>query len=338
MQGHGESTAGPASRHLYPARHAQKPHIHFPHIRFHRRELTDRPLAGKPHPDHPLHWKLYGCEAVATGVLMMLGIMTNTFLAAPGSFLAVLLRAHPALQTALCGLCFGSAGTLAAMTRFGRTSGAHLSPSVTLAFTLGGKLAPLDAGGYFAAQIVGACVGTALIYLSGRLLPGWGAWLCAVHYASTLPAHGLALYLVMLAELAATMGLVFALYYAASHPRLHLFAPWVGGAYFFCANPFVAWISGDSTNFARSLGPALFNHDFFGLWIYLVGPLLGSALAVLVIRSRLFGQIHLAEARIINFGHYGRVPRFSEPAAVGPSPAQLEKAEHGPESNPPAHQ
>lgn len=174
--------------HESAARHTRRPHLHFPHIRFTRRELHDRPLAGEPL--HRLHPKLYACEAAATAVLMVLGIAAVTLLTAPGSPLARRLVAHPSWQTALCGLLFGSAGTVAAMTPFGRVSGAHLSPSVSLAFSLAGRLAWPDLLGYVAAQLVGAIGGTALVWAVVHPFASLSGPVRAVHYAATYPAAG----------------------------------------------------------------------------------------------------------------------------------------------------
>ncbi|NHO19470.1 porin [Acetobacter oeni] len=292
-------------------------------------ELEDRPLAGAPHPKHPFHWKLYGCEAVATAIMMIIGVVAVVILSGNGSPVALLLTDHPYLQTALCGLFFGFAGTWAAMTRFGKVSGAHLSPSVSLAFAPAGRLSWLDTLGYVCAQTAGALFGTWLVSLSGMLFHPWGHIASAAHYAATIPAPALGPFWVIATEIIVTTGLIFALYWAAAHPRLQLFAPWIGGWYFFVMNPIFAWISGDSTNFARSLGPAIFNGNLSSIWIYLIGPLLGSAFAVAILRSGLVGYVHLAEARIVNFGHHGRVPRLSAPEArsgasdTDASPSQL---------------
>jgi aquaporin Z len=45
---------------------------------------------------------------------------------------------------------------------------------------------------------------------------------------------------------------------------------------------FAAPISGASMNPARSLGPALVGMDLAGAWIYIVGPMAGSVLAVVI--------------------------------------------------------
>ena len=46
---------------------------------------------------------------------------------------------------------------------------------------------------------------------------------------------------------------------------------------------FASPISGASMNPARTLGPDIVSWDFTGWWIYIVGPLVGAAIAVMII-------------------------------------------------------
>jgi aquaporin Z len=46
---------------------------------------------------------------------------------------------------------------------------------------------------------------------------------------------------------------------------------------------FASPISGASMNPARTLGPDIVAWDFTGWWIYIVGPIVGAAIAVMMI-------------------------------------------------------
>ncbi|WP_141301635.1 MIP/aquaporin family protein [Komagataeibacter diospyri] len=277
------------------------------------RPIEDRPLAGAPHPDHPFHWKLYGCELVATVALMICGIVSVTVLTTPYTAIGRMLAPHPIIQTALCGLFFGLSGTVAAFTPFGRVSGAHVSPSVSLAFSLAGRLGIVDLCGYVAAQMTGAWIATLLLAALGHMLPIWGQMVQASAYAATVPFSGVAIVWPLVTEVMLTALLVLMLCYLAGHPVLKWVTPWAGGLFFLVCNPVSAWLSGNSSNLARSFGPAMVAGQWESFWIYALGPFMGAALAIWLIRSRLLGRIEVEEARLVNFGHHGRIPSLLHP-------------------------
>ncbi|MBM9402024.1 aquaporin [Gluconacetobacter azotocaptans] len=268
----------------------------------------DRPLAGAPHPGRLVHPRLYACECAGTIVLMIFGVATNVLLGAAASPVGRVLADYPALQVALQGLFFGMGGSIAALSPFGRVSGGHVSPSVTLAFTLAGRLAWRDMIGYMAGQLAGAVIGTGLVALAGLLWPRWGGWAGATHFAATVPYDRVPLSWAFTGEACTTALLITALLFTGGHARLRWATPLLAGPLFFTLNPFEAWLSGDSTNLARSLGPALFSGQWQGFWIYCVAPFLGAAATVLMMRLQVFGEMHLHEARIAHFGHHGRAP------------------------------
>lgn len=275
--------------------------------------ITDRPLAGAPHPDHPLHWKLYGCEMVATMVLMLCGIVSVTLLTTPQTPVGRMLAPHPVIQTMLCGLFFGLAGTVAAYTPFGRVSGAHVSPSVSLAFSLARRLGWVDLCGYVAAQMLGACLAAVLLAGVGHVLPVWGKMAQDATFAATVPFSGVAVVWPLVTEMVLTCLLVIMLCALAAHPVLKWFTPWAGGVFFCLCNPVSAWLSGNSSNLARSFGPAVVTGQWDSFWIYALGPFMGAAMAIWLLRSRLLGRIEVEEARLVNFGHHGRIPSLLHP-------------------------
>ncbi|GBQ92575.1 MIP/aquaporin family protein [Asaia krungthepensis] len=270
----------------------------------------DRPLLGQPAPDRAIHPRLYVCEFWATALLLIGGICTNVVIGSPLSPVARALIHWPNLLTALEGLVFGLSATLAALSPFGRVSGAHLNPSISLAFCLGRRLALTDTVFYVFSQIAGAVLGAGLVAASGLIWPRWGAWCRAAHFAATTPSPFVPPWWAFVGEMCTTAILVAVVLYCGAKPVLRPLAAWASGPIFFLLNPFEAWLSGDSTNLARSFGPALMAGTWQDFWVYVVGPLAGASAMVFLIRAEMFGRVHLHEARLAYFGHGGRAPYF----------------------------
>ncbi|GBR08402.1 aquaporin [Asaia siamensis] len=281
----------------------QRPHALYPHP-------EDRPLSGLPAPGHALHPRLYVCEFWATALLLIGGICSNVAIGSPLSPVAKALAHWPNLLTALEGLVFGLSATMAALSPFGRVSGAHMSPSISLAFCLGKRLAVTDMLFYMFAQLAGAVLGTGLVAASGLIWPRWGQWCDAGHFASTIPWPLAPSWWAFIGEICTTAILVAVVLTCGARQALRPFAAWMTGPVFFVLNPFEAWLSGDSTNLARSLGPALFSGAWQDFWVYLCGPFAGAAVMLFLIRAEAFGRVHLHEARLAYFGHDGRAPYF----------------------------
>lgn len=72
------------------------------------------------------------------------------------------------LRRLITGLIFAGSGSLVAISPFGKLSGVHINPSVSLAFWAHGKMKHLDLIGYILAQFVGAIVGEVLLVFVWR--------------------------------------------------------------------------------------------------------------------------------------------------------------------------
>jgi aquaporin Z len=159
---------------------------------------------------------------------------------------------------------------------WGKQSGAHINPAVTLAFARLGRIAPWDACFYVVAQFAGATLGVAL----SRALLGTALAHPAVGYAVTVPGSpGLAV--AFAAELAISFGLMTVVL-ASTASRA---ARWTG---VFCGLVVAAYIaleaplSGMSMNPARTFGSAAVGGVWTAFWVYLVAPPLGMLLAAQV--------------------------------------------------------
>lgn len=154
----------------------------------------------------------------------------------------------------------------------GTVSGAHLNPVVTLAFALRAEFPWRRIPGYLAAQIIGGILaGLTLRGLLGNvgglggtyLLRGFGDW------------QG------MVIEAILTLGLVSTILGTASGAQNvgALSAVAVGG-YIALAGLWCSPLTGASMNPVRSFGPALVSGRLSHIAVYIIGPLVGSLLAV----------------------------------------------------------
>jgi len=176
---------------------------------------------------------------------------------------------HPgALGTVGIALVFGLV-IMAMVYATGHLSGAHLNPSVTLAFTLTRHFPARDAAVYVGAQLLGALAGAALLL---AVWPGEPASLGA-----TVPSVGAGSALVY--EAALTAFLMFTIMAVATDTRAvgAGAAIAIGGVIGLDAL-FGGPITGASMNPARSLGPGLVSGELHQIWIYVVGPIAGAAL------------------------------------------------------------
>lgn len=166
------------------------------------------------------------------------------------------------------GLTFGLV-VMAMIYAVGDVSGAHLNPAVTLGFWLARQFPARSVGPYLLSQFVGALAASGLL----RAMFGPGG------LGTTQPA-GAALQTFIL-EIVLTAMLMYVILSVATGPKEKglLAGIAVGGVIAFEAI-FAGPISGASMNPTRSLAPALVSGLTSYLWIYLVAPVLGSAIGV----------------------------------------------------------
>lgn len=225
-----------------------------------------------------LRTREYLAEFIGTALLLLVGLsaVCADFAARSPVVTAV---PDPALRRLLTGVIFAGTATAIVYSPLGRRSGGHLNPAVTLAFLRLGKITGRSAAIYMAAQVTGALAGTALV------LAIWRGWAVSVHVGATLPGSG-GVPAALAAEIAVTFLLVTLILNFVNRRRLMRFTAAAAGAlvafFVFVEAP----VSGTSLNPARTLGPAIVGDSYQGLWIYLLGPPFGAALAALVYQRR----------------------------------------------------
>src|SRR5579863_10242230 len=99
------------------------------------------------------HWPEYVIEALALGTLMISACLVTSALEYPGSPVHSLLT-NPDLRRAIIGIAMGLTAIALIYSPWGKRSGAHMNPAVTLSFLRLGKIAPTDAAFYIFAQFI----------------------------------------------------------------------------------------------------------------------------------------------------------------------------------------
>ncbi len=161
----------------------------------------------------------------------------------------------------------------------GHVSGAHYNPAITAAFVLRGELAPREVAPYMLAQVAGAVLASLAVYVatgSGFApAPAAEASVLAALLIEGLFTFALALVILHVATADAIRGNGF---YGVAIGLTVAGAVFAGGP-----------ISGGAFNPAVGVGPSLVNSLVAGggladLWLYLVGPFLGAAMATLAFK------------------------------------------------------
>jgi len=197
----------------------------------------------------------YLAEAIGTFILVFLGSM---------SVLAAIATDSPIMVAVPLG--FGL-GLMAAIFAVGHVSGGHFNPAVTLAMWLDKRTSSSDLIGYWIGQFVGGIVASAVV-LAATDRDGVRV---TVNVSPESAGVGLLMEFVLT--------LIFVLVILASTKKAPAMAglviPFTLAVVHLAGIPF----SGASVNPARSFGPALVGGTLNEVWIYLVAPLAGAAVA-----------------------------------------------------------
>ncbi|HEU5303529.1 MAG TPA: aquaporin [Gemmatimonadales bacterium] len=227
------------------------------------------------------HWPEYTIEAALLGIFMLSACLFATLLFHPGSPLPRLIP-DPFFRRVIMGVAMGSTAVALNYSAWGKQSGAHYNPVVTLAFTRLGKIAPGDAVGYVGAQFVGAVLG---VFAATLLVRGMLAHV-DVHYAVTRPGpHGVVA--AFAAETLISFILMMVVLTATNHPSLARYTGLFAGLLVAGFITIEAPISGMSMNPARTVGSGFWARDWTALWVYLAAPAIGMlAAAEVSVRRR----------------------------------------------------
>lgn len=222
------------------------------------------------------HWPEYLMEAAELAVFMISACLVVALLEHPSSAVRQMIP-DPVLRRVLTGIAMGLTAIAIVYSPWGKQSGAHFNPSVTLTFWRLGKVATWDAVFYVVAHFVGAVIG---VLIAAAAL---GAPIAhpAVNYVATLPGPA-GLPTAFVAELLIAFGLMSVVLTVSNTPRLAGYTGLCCGALVATYISLEAPLSGMSMNPARTFGPALIARMWDGLWVYFAAPPLGMLMAAQV--------------------------------------------------------
>lgn len=179
-------------------------------------------------------------------------------------------------------LAFGLS-IVAAAYGLGAISGAHLNPAVSLGMVTAGRMSMSDFIGYAIAQVIGAILGALVLYLIASGTAKWDGSMGANGFGpGYLGEYGLMAALVF--ETVMTFVFVTVILGATASGAPAAMAGLAIGLTLAAIHLVGINVTGVSVNPARSIGPALFTGGpaIAQLWVFIVAPLVGGAVAGMV--------------------------------------------------------
>jgi aquaporin Z len=198
----------------------------------------------------------------------------------------VLAAAFPYLGIGFLGVSLAFGLTVLTMAyAIGHISGCHLNPAVSIGLAVGRRFPARELPHYITAQIVGAILGAAVLYLIASGKPGFdlAGGFAANGYGAHSPGQ-YALASCLIAEVVLTFMFLMIILGATDERAPAGFAPIAIGLGLTLANLVGIPVTNASINPARSTGPALIVGGWAveQLWLFWLAPILGAAIAGVV--------------------------------------------------------
>ena len=213
--------------------------------------------------------KKYLAEMIGTMVLVLMGCGAAVFAGTAQPFAAV----------GTLGVAFAFGLSVVAMAyAIGKISGCHINPAITFGLLLSKKISGKDAAMYMLFQVIGAIIGSAVLWVlakdsgSATTLTGANSF-AEGNLVTAFVAETVFTFIFLLVVLGVT-----------SKGASNEFAGLAIGLALVLIHIVCIPITGTSVNPARSIGPALFQGGVAlqQLWLFIVAPMLGAAIAAVV--------------------------------------------------------
>ena len=212
-------------------------------------------------------------ELILTSVLLFGVVSIVRWVIGPSPISRAIPGIHAELWIVGSAVAFLLTGLI--LTPMGRASGGHTNPAISLAMWRFGVFPGAGVIPYTIAQLVGSVLGV----VAARGV--WGDVVAKppVVYATLQPGSGWSSWELFATEAFGMAVIVFLVGLCLTVQRLTPFVPWIVGALVGIGIATLGTATGGSLNPARQFGPAVISGQTQFLWVYLVAPLVGAAVA-----------------------------------------------------------
>ncbi|MFC0244608.1 aquaporin Z [Falsochrobactrum ovis] len=198
---------------------------------------------------------------------------------------AVLAASYPELGIGFLGVAFAFGLTVLTMAyAVGNISGGHFNPAVSLGLMLGGRFPAKDLLPYWIAQVLGAIVAAAILYLIASGQSGFTAGGFASNGYGDLSPGGYNLMSALIIEIVLTAFFIIVILGVTDRLAPAGFAPMAIGLCLTLIHLISIPVTNTSVNPARSTGVAFFAETaaLSQLWMFWVAPLIGAAIGAII--------------------------------------------------------
>jgi len=219
------------------------------------------------------HYPEYLMEAAGLGLFMISAALCTILVEHPSSPIRASI-ADPFTRRLLIGTAMGATAVGIIYSPWGKQSGAHLNPAVTLTFFRLGKIEGWDALFYVLAQFAGGVAGVLLMTSALGMVMSEPS----INYVATVPGPAGA-GIAFVAELTISFLLMLTVLMVSNTRRLARYTGLFAGLLVATYISIEAPLSGMSMNPARTFGSAVPAHLWTSLWVYFTAPPIGMLLA-----------------------------------------------------------
>ena len=220
---------------------------------------------------------LYCYEALGLGIFMFFAGLADVVINHPG--LPIQQHFHLAIiRRFFIGLCMGLTALYILNSPFGKKSGAHINPSVTIVQYRLGNITSMNAIFYVLFQFIGGSLGMYLIYLLfPHLIPH-----PAINFIVTQPSDA-GVVLAFAFEFIISFLLITTVLYSNTNKQLSRYTAYFVAILITLFITFEAPYSGMSMNPARTFASAIVSGEWKSFWLYCIAPPAGMIIGELFV-------------------------------------------------------